>query len=45
MQFRNIVVVGSINADILLRVDRHPTPGETVLVTSQSAGFGGKGAN
>jgi ribokinase len=42
---RTVVVVGSINEDFVLRVDRRPAPGETignaVLVTAD----GGKGAN
>jgi ribokinase len=40
-----VVVVGSINHDIVLRVSVHPRPGETVLARSQSEGAGGKGAN
>ena len=40
-----IVVVGSINADLAVRVDRHPKPGETVLGTGGSIAPGGKGAN
>lgn len=43
-----LAVVGSINADLVVRVERHPAPGETVLATA-SAGHellaGGKGAN
>lgn len=40
-----IVVVGSINMDLVVRAPRHPQPGETIL-GSQFATFpGGKGAN
>lgn len=45
MKSTDIVVVGSINVDIVLHVALHPVPGETILATGQSAGFGGKGAN
>ncbi|MEH0109706.1 ribokinase [Tersicoccus sp. MR15.9] len=40
-----IAVVGSINADLFVRVERHPKPGETVLGTGGSIAQGGKGAN
>ncbi len=40
-----IVVVGSLNRDIVLRVERIPAPGETVLGTSTTSHRGGKGAN
>ncbi|MFF7192630.1 ribokinase [Streptomyces sp. NPDC008079] len=41
-----LLVVGSANADLVVRVDRHPAPGETVLGTSGVAVHaGGKGAN
>jgi ribokinase len=40
-----VVVVGSINADLVLTLDRHPQPGETVLGRSMSVLPGGKGAN
>ena len=39
------VVVGSINADLLIRLDRHPSPGETLLGESMAVLPGGKGAN
>ncbi len=39
------VVVGSINADLLIRLDRHPGPGETLLGESMAVLPGGKGAN
>lgn len=40
-----IVVVGSINADLMVTVERHPTPGETVPGTGGTISPGGKGAN
>ncbi len=40
-----IVVVGSINRDIVAFVDRHPLPGETVLSRKTALYPGGKGAN
>lgn len=40
-----VTVVGSINADIVLRVPLHPLPGETVIATSMDVHPGGKGAN
>lgn len=40
-----IVVVGSINADLVLQVARHPRPGETVLGRESVLMSGGKGAN
>ena len=41
----SVVVVGSINQDIVARVDRIPAPGETVLASSLVRTGGGKGAN
>ena len=41
----DIVVVGSVNADLVLEVPRHPHPGETLLGHSISVLPGGKGAN
>lgn len=38
-------VVGSLNADITLRTLTLPVPGETVLASSRSLTFGGKGGN
>lgn len=40
-----IVVVGSINIDLTVRLDRWPTIGETVFGTGSSTAVGGKGAN
>ena len=41
----DIVVVGSVNADLVVEVERHPHPGETLLGRSGSVLVGGKGAN
>ena len=40
-----IAVVGSINVDVFARVQRHPSPGETVHGTGGHTFPGGKGAN
>ena len=40
-----VIVVGSINQDITVTVDRFPHPGETLSGTSLTYGLGGKGAN
>lgn len=40
-----VVVVGSANADLLLRLAELPRPGETLLATETSRLPGGKGAN
>ncbi|RIH85163.1 ribokinase [Calidithermus roseus] len=40
-----IVVVGSLNMDLVVRVARHPVPGETLLGSDYESYFGGKGAN
>ncbi len=40
-----IVVVGSMNTDLVTYADRAPGPGETVIGTGFQSGFGGKGAN
>jgi ribokinase len=40
-----VVVVGSVNIDVVLRCDHLPGPGETVLAGPVNEGFGGKGAN
>jgi len=41
----DIVVVGSLNQDLVARVPRIPAPGETVLATGHATSAGGKGAN
>lgn len=41
----DVVVVGSINADLILQVERHPRPGETLLGHTSTVLPGGKGAN
>lgn len=41
----NIVVVGSLNMDVVIQVPRYPKPGETVTGGSVSYIPGGKGAN
>src|SRR5947209_33820 len=40
-----VVVVGSINADVVVRVKRLPAPGETVTRGALERHVGGKGAN
>ncbi|GAB3691468.1 ribokinase [Corynebacterium nasicanis] len=40
-----VVVVGSLNADLSVRVARHPHPGETLLGSGGVVTAGGKGAN
>lgn len=40
-----VVVVGSLNADQVVRVERIPRPGETVLADGVTVLAGGKGAN
>lgn len=38
-------IVGSLNLDAVVHVERHPRPGETVLGGAIESLFGGKGAN
>ena len=40
-----IVVVGSLNLDLVASVPRHPLPGETLSATAMARHVGGKGAN
>ncbi|MDQ1909017.1 ribokinase [Paenibacillus sp. GD4] len=40
-----IVVVGSINVDIVSRIKQYPVPGETIKSESTEIHYGGKGAN
>jgi ribokinase len=42
---KNVLVVGSSNTDLVIRVPRIPRPGETVLGGAFSTAAGGKGAN
>ena len=42
---RRVIVAGSVNMDLVVRVPRHPRPGETVLGDSFQTFPGGKGAN
>ncbi|GAA2646096.1 ribokinase [Nonomuraea recticatena] len=41
----DVVVVGSVNADLVVRVGRRPAPGETVMGSDLDTFPGGKGAN
>jgi len=45
VQSPRITVVGSINADLTVKVPRHPSPGETLLGSGGGITPGGKGAN
>src|SRR5687767_8535406 len=40
-----ILVVGSLNADVVLKVPRFPAPGETIAAESLTLFSGGKGGN
>jgi ribokinase len=42
---RRIVVIGSSNTDMIIKVDHIPRPGETVIGGTFSTAAGGKGAN
>ena len=41
----NILVIGSLNADLMVQVDELPVPGETVSSNSFEVLPGGKGMN
>lgn len=41
----DVAVVGSLNIDLAARVERHPSPGETVAAQGFTTSCGGKGAN
>lgn len=45
MNSKKIIVVGSCNTDMVVKTDRLPVPGETVLGNSFMMNPGGKGAN
>jgi ribokinase len=45
LSMAGVFVVGSINQDFVLRVDRRPEPGETITDAELSLHPGGKGAN
>ena len=40
-----LLILGSVNADLLFKVDQLPRPGETVLCPSYTMAPGGKGSN
>ena len=40
-----VAIVGSINADLVVRTERRPAGGETVTGSDLVVGAGGKGAN
>ena len=40
-----VVIVGSLNSDIVVTAHRHPSPGETILGETVTTFAGGKGAN
>ena len=41
----DVWVLGSVNVDVVVRVQRHPSPGETLIGGDPVTTFGGKGAN
>lgn len=45
MEKRKIVVIGSCNTDMVIRVDHLPLPGETIIGHDFMTNQGGKGAN
>lgn len=40
-----VVVLGSVNLDVVTEVDAFPTPGETIIARATRRNVGGKGAN
>jgi ribokinase len=40
-----VVVLGSVNLDTSIRLERLPLPGETIVALDSRSGLGGKGAN
>ena len=42
---KKIVIVGSVNTDMVISADHFPLPGETLMGTNFMTNFGGKGAN
>ena len=42
---KNIIVIGSCNTDMVIKADRLPVPGETVMGGSFMMNPGGKGAD
>ncbi|MEM9568565.1 MAG: ribokinase [Cyanobacteria bacterium P01_E01_bin.34] len=40
-----LLVIGSLNMDVVVRVERHPLPGETLLGSPYQTFTGGKGGN
>jgi len=45
IEVRRVIVFGSLNADLVQRVERLPVPGETIEGTELQVFAGGKGAN
>ncbi len=45
MEKKRIVVIGSCNTDLVIRVDHFPKPGETIIGHDFMTNQGGKGAN
>ena len=41
----NVVVIGSLNIDLVTKIERLPLRGETISIIDQTTNFGGKGAN
>ena len=41
----DVLVVGSVNEDVVVSVERLPDPGETLLASELATSCGGKGAN